>query len=216
MYKGLNERPVKNKAQTMRKLINGVAEVFRTDGYAGLGVNKVAKIAGVNKKLIYRYFRSFNNLVEAYVVETDYWMQFAENMRQLTVPKDLEDTKRLISNVLKNQFLYFHRDKEMQELILWELSSDSELMRSIHRTREAMGQQFLELTDPYLNNADINFRAVAALIVGGIYYTILHTRYNGGMFSDLDLSTDSGREDILNAIDQVIDMVFDRSLSENN
>ena len=65
---------MKDKERTKRKLIDAVADIFRTEGYAGLGVNKVAKIAGVHKKLIYRYFGGFEQLVEAYVVETDYWI----------------------------------------------------------------------------------------------------------------------------------------------
>lgn len=199
----------KNKEQTKRKLIEAVAVIFRTEGYRGLGVNKVAKLAGVHKKLIYRYFGGFEQLVEAYVVETDYWMQFADNMKQLSVPKDLAETKRLIGYVLKNQFLYFQSNKEMQQLILWELSTDSNLMRSIHRTREAMGQQLLELTDPYFAKSQINFRAVAALLVGGIYYTILHTHHNGGMFSDVNLATETGKNDILKAIDQILNLLFE-------
>lgn len=200
---------MKDKEQTKRKLITAVAQIFRTEGYSGLGVNKVAKLAGVSKKLIYRYFGSFERLIEAYVVETDYWMQFAGHMRQLSTPRDIESTKQLITEILKNQFLYFHRDREMQELIIWELSSNSDLMRSIHRTRETMGQQLFEMTDLYLDKSKINFRAIAALLVGGIYYTILHTRHNGGLFSDVDLSTDSGRQEILKAIDQLVDMSFD-------
>ena len=201
----------KSKEMTMRRLIDAVGEIFRTSGYAGLGVNKVAKVAGVSKKLIYRYFISFDRLVEAYVVETDYWMRFADHMRDLQVPKEMSDLKRQISHVLKNQFLYFHQDKEMQQLILWELSAKSDLMRSIHHTREAMGQQFLEKTDEYLDQQVINFRAIAALLVGGIYYTVLHTRFNGGMFSDIDLATDKGKNDILAAIDLVIDMAFENA-----
>ena len=192
----------------MRKLINAVALIFKNEGYAGLGVNKVARQAEVDKKLIYRYFGSFDRLIEAYVVETDYWMRFADHMRELKIPEDAPGMQQLLSRVLKNQFLYFHEDKEMQQLILWELSAKSNLMKSIHNTRENMGKQFLEISDPYLEKKAVNFRAIAALLVGGIYYMILHTRHNGGMFSDVDLASDRGRQDILNAIDQVVHMAF--------
>ena len=53
-------------------------------------------------------------------------------------------------------------------------------MRRIHRTRGLMGQQLLEITDEHLATEVVNFRAIAALLVGGIYYTILHSRHNGG------------------------------------
>lgn|GEM_PF-1670658 len=43
---------MKNKEETKRKLITAVAHIFRTEGYRGLGVNKVAKLAGVSKKLM--------------------------------------------------------------------------------------------------------------------------------------------------------------------
>lgn len=206
-----NDKPIKDKEQTKRRLINAVTEVFKSEGYAGLGVNKIARVAGVNKKLIYRYFGSFENLIEAYVVETDYWMQFADHLRQLTVPKDLVQTKRLIGQVLKNQFIYFHADPGMQELILWELTSKSNLMQSIHRTRELMGQQLLEITDEHLSTEAVNFRAVAALLVGGIYYTILHSRHSGGMFSGVDLSKPSGQTQIVEAVDLVLDLVFEKA-----
>lgn len=192
----------------MRKLIDAVAFIFKNEGYAGLGVNKVAKLAEVHKKLIYRYFGSFERLVEAYVVETDYWMRFADHLRELKIPEDANGMHRLLSQVLKNQYLYFQQDKEMQQLILWELSAKSDLMRSIHNTREGMGKQFLEMSDPFLQNKKVNFRAIAALLVGGIYYMILHKRFNGGMFSDVDLNSESGKRDILDAIEQVVGMVF--------
>jgi AcrR family transcriptional regulator len=201
----------KNKALTMRQLLDAVATIFRTDGYAGLGVNKVAKMAGVNKKLIYRYFGNFNGLIEAYVVETDYWMRFVDQLNELKVPENMEEMKRLLGYVLKNQFLYFYEDKEMQQLILWELAAKSDLMRSIHQTREFKGQQLLEMTDHHLDKSKVNFRAIAALLVGGIYYMILHTRNNGSVFSDIDLSKRDGRQDILTAIDAILEMTFKQS-----
>ena len=53
----MNDSP-KNKELTKRKLFAAVGEILKSEGYNGLGVNRVAKQAGVNKKLIYRYFES--------------------------------------------------------------------------------------------------------------------------------------------------------------
>jgi AcrR family transcriptional regulator len=200
-------KQIKNKELTKRKLIDAVGEIFRTEGHAGLGINKVARIAGVNKKLIYRYFKNdFNNLVEEYILETDYWMIFADKVQDLIDQQS--GTQKLITDILQNQFRFFYQDKQMQKLILWEVGTDSPLMRSIHNARERTGQKLIELTDPQFAGTDVNFRAIAALLVGGIYYTILHTRYNGGVFSDIDLSTEGGREEMLKAIKMIINWAF--------
>jgi len=198
----------KDKEGTKRKLIQAIGEVFRTAGYGGLGVNKVARIAGVHKKLIYRYFGSFENLVEAYVVETDYWISFADQLLQVTRQHGSSDIRSLICEVLNSQYDYFKANHEMQQLILWELSSNSALMRSIHRTRELMGQKLFALAEPEISDKPVNFRAVAALMVGGIYYMILHTRFNGGIFSDIDLNSEEGEAAIKKAIRFVVEASF--------
>ena len=54
----------------------------------------------------------------------------------------------------------------------------------------------------------IFFRAVAALLVGGIYYTILHTVYNGGTFAGIDLNTKSGKDEISKALAQIVHWAY--------
>jgi AcrR family transcriptional regulator len=206
---------MKNKELTKRKLINAVGEIFRLEGHSGLGVNKVARLAGVSKKLIYRYFNTFENLVEAHVVETDYWMTFADHVQSLIDNNINSGSQKLITDILQNQFRFFYADRDMQKLILWEISTDSPLMKSIHRARESMGQRLLEMTDPAFAGSDFNFRAVAALLVGGIYYTVLHTRFNGGIFSDIDLSTEEGREEVVKAIERIVGWAFNEAKNSN-
>jgi len=199
---------MKNKEITKRKLIDAVAKVFKNEGYGGLGVNKIARMAGVNKKLIYRYFQTFEGLIEAYVVETDYWMVFAEKVQEMLDEKNASDSQKLVTDILQNQFRYFYMDKQMQKLITWEICSASPLMKSIHTARENAGQKILALTDEHFKNSNVNLRAVSALLVGGIYYTVLHSRYNGGMFSDIDMSTEEGREEIIRMIGEIINWAY--------
>ena len=199
---------MKNKEETKRKLVKAVGEILKAEGYAKLGVNNIARQAGVNKKLIYRYFGTVEYLIEAYVVENDYWMTFSENLKSLVSNNTYPDTQSLITAILQNQFLYFFSEVEMQRLILWEISTESSLMKSIHSARETMGQQFLQMTDSHFDGSKVNFRAIAALLVGGIYYTVLHSRFNGGMFADININEQDGREKILISIKQIVNWAF--------
>jgi AcrR family transcriptional regulator len=202
---------MKNKEETKRKLVEAVGEILKAEGYSKLGVNNIARQAGVNKKLIYRYFGTVEYLIEAYVVENDYWMTFSENLKSLVLNNTYPDTQSLITAILQNQFLYFFSEVEMQRLILWEISTESSLMKSIHSAREAMGQQFLQMTDQHFDGSKVNFRAIAALLVGGIYYTVLHSRFNGGVFADININEQDGREKILISIKNIIDWSFSKT-----
>ncbi len=199
---------MKDKELTKRKLINAVGEVVKAEGFQNLKISKVSKYANVDRKLIYRYFGSLNYLVEVYILENDYWMIFADKMKQMLTEKQFSGSEDLITEILQNQFRFFVSQKEMQRLILWELSMDNPLMRSIHNTRESLGQEFLNMSDSHFQNGKVNFRAIAALLVGGIYYTILHTVYNGGTFAGIDLNTENGKEELLKAIGQIVHWAY--------
>ena len=199
---------MKDKEQTKRKLIQAVGEIIKTEGFSNLKISRIAKKAEVDRKLVYRYFGNVNYLIEAYVVENDYWMVFADQMKKMLDEHSYASSQELITAILQNQFQFFISQKEMQRIILWELSVNSPLMRSIHNARETMGQQFLELADGHFANGKVNFRAVAALLVGGIYYTILHTIYNGGAFTGLDIKSQKGIDEIQKAIGQIVGWAY--------
>ncbi|MDP9079036.1 MAG: TetR/AcrR family transcriptional regulator [Bacteroidota bacterium] len=210
-------RTIKNKELTKRKLILAVGELIRTEGFISLkSASKVARFAGVDRKLIGRYFGGLSQLIEAYVVENDYWLLFTEKIDDLVSSSNYPGSKELITSILQNQFAYFSSDKDMQRLILWELTTNVPLMKSIHNVRESMGHKLLALTDEHFNGSKVNFRAIGALLVGGIYYMILHTINNGGKFTDVDVTSNEGHEQILNAIEQIVSWAYEAAKSEQS
>ncbi|WP_183557508.1 TetR/AcrR family transcriptional regulator [Mucilaginibacter sp. SP1R1] len=205
------DNDIKNKELTKRKLVIAVGELLKSEGYKGLGVNRIAKQAGVNKKLIYRYFGNVNFLIETYVIENDYWLKFSKLILESIEKESPASIQAFIADVLKNQFSYFLNEKEMQRLILWEISTNSPLMNSIHNARESAGQGLLELTDLHFKNNTVNFRAIAALLVGGIYYIVLHMQSNAGQFCDLDISSENAQAEVMRAIDQIVGWAFEKA-----
>jgi len=185
-----------------------VGSIIAEKGFKGLRISQISHLAGVDRKLVYRYFGNLDNLIEAYVTENDYWMLFASQLKALSGNVDSADGRRLIADILQQLFKFFLEEPESQDLILMELTGTNPLMRSIHNARESIGQDFFHRTDQFFQNSPVNFRAISALLVGGIYYIVLHTRKNGYHFADTDLKSTDGMKAIMEAISQVVEWSF--------
>lgn len=208
--KKLPEKPShrRNKELTKRSLIQAVGDIIDAEGYRGLGVNKIARTAGVDKQLIYRYFDSAEKLIEQYILEKDFWTTFSKQLQELPQDNSGENLQNLVKSILQNQYRFFQDAAEMQRLILWEITERTTLMDGVSNAREVMGSEFLKLTDRHFHDSDINFRGISALLVAGIYYLVLHSKTNTSTFCGLNLKTKEGREEIIKSISKVIDLVF--------
>jgi AcrR family transcriptional regulator len=203
---------IKDKELTKVKIINAVGEIFKTEGQKGLKIARIANKAGVDRTLIYRYFgKDVKKLIEAYIVQKDYWLQFFDKINAEVNKNSHETTKDLVIDILQNQWQYFSTDLEMQQLILWELSGDSELMRSIHNTRELMAEPILTMTDQDFSESLIKFRPIAVLVLGGIYYANVHAIHNGSTICGMDVKSKQGQIDLMKAIQQIIEWAYDHA-----
>ena len=207
-YKRISGK-IHNRPLTERRLIDAVGTIIGRCGYKGLGVNAIAKEADVSKSLIYTYFTSVDKLIETYILEKDFWMVSKNQMTEL-----LEKTNKksslieILVFVLQKQFDYFFDKEEMQQLILWEITEKSDMMNSVGNARESLGEDFFELTEPYFKGSDVNFQAIASLLVSGIYYLVLHAKKNKSTQCGIDINTEEGRNEILKAIRQIIKWSF--------
>lgn len=198
---------IRDKERTKLKLLNAVGEIIRREGYHGLGVNKIAATAGVNKKLIYRYFDSVENLIEKYVREKDYWVSFVDKL-QIAESSQGDFGEDALSKLLVAQFDFFYTAEEMQEIVLWEISEKNSLMRDIADAREHLGSELFKLSDPLFKDSKIDLRGLVALQVAGIYYLVLHAKHNGSTFCEIDIKEEEGRDRIKAAIEQISKWAF--------
>lgn len=207
-YKRISGK-VHNRPLTERRLIDAVGTIIRKHGYKGLGVNAIAKEADVSKSLIYKYFISVDKLIETYILEKDYWMVSKNQMTELLEKANTKDCLiEILVFVLQKQFDYFFNEEEMQQLILWEITEKSEMMNSVGNARESLGEDFFALTERYFKGSDVNFHGIAALLVSGIYYLVLHGKKNKSTQCGIDVHTEEGRSEILKAIRQIIRWAF--------
>jgi len=178
---------MKNKENTKRKLLDAVGNIIRSDGFSGLGVNKVAKSAAVSKILIYRYFGNFNQLLEAYILEKDFWNSCASDEEESAALH--LSMREQVSKVLTEQFTNFYNHCETEAMLVSEISNHNVRLNTIVREESAADES------TYVN-------VVSTLLLAGTDHLILtEQELNNSPHADSSLR----KTDLLQSIGQIVE-----------
>ena len=203
----------KDKGETKLKLIKATGEIFMSKGYHGLNASRIADKAGVSKTLIYRYFGNVQELFKAYLIYKDYWVSLEDSVDESLEANLYDSGKQLAKNTLKDQIDYFLRNKEMQQIIRWQITEPNDISRSIADAREQIGEKMFEIIDPYFENSDVNFRALMAVSVAGIYFLTLNAKISGSTFCGIDFNKEQDVNKVQKALGQLVDLAYEKAKS---
>ena len=159
----------------------------------------VARKAGVDKMLIYRYFNDLPGLVRSIAFAPDFFPSF-----EIIVGDDIDALRALpvgkrAAVVLERNTAAMLANPVVLELMVWELVERNELTAIMEEARETMGLRLMaELF------ADVEDRtrlaAVSAVLAAGTSYLALRAR-KIRWFSGIDLKSDQGWKSIYAAIE---------------
>jgi hypothetical protein len=209
MTRKVTDGPIRNKERTKANLINAVRKILKKEGFPGLNITKVADEAKVDRRLIYDYFGGLEGLVHAYLSEKDYWKINSEDIGEIVEANRSDAGKALTFGVLEDQFDSLMSSEEMRQIITWGLSEKLSTLKELDLKREKIGDEiFGKLMDGYFKNTDKNFRAIYALLMGGVYYISLHSNMQENPFCGIDVQQPEGKAEIKNALKQLIDFAY--------
>lgn len=172
-------------------------------GFLGLGVNAVAREAGVDKVLIYRYFGGLSGLIAAFAAEGDFWPDSheltggdPEGFAACPLPERL---KRLGRNYLRAI-----RNRPLTRLIMsWEMIQRNELTQELETLRE---KRIIEFSRLYFADRPkhLDLMAIFAVIGGGLGYLACREGHIT-IFNGVDIGSEAGWERIEAAVAVIID-----------
>jgi len=181
----------RNRAATEERILAAVGQVLARDGFAAVGVNAIAREAGVDKVLIYRYFGGLPELLQAWGRSGRFWPRVADLLG--------DDPQALLARPLAERYARFfaHFVDELRarrltvEILAAELSHRNELTAILEAEREAWGDEATRVLGgpefaarPFLNG-------VTLLLVAGVQYLVLRSR-RIRVFGGVDLQSDAG------------------------
>jgi AcrR family transcriptional regulator len=194
----------RDRKQTRAAILDAVGRLLAQAGFRDLGINAVAREAGVDKVLIYRYFGGLPELLKAFAEETDFWPDLPELLREAGEPAaamtELERAKLMV--VAFGRAL--RRRRLTQEIMRWELLERNELTEALARYRE---QQAEKLFRDFGQLADADIHAIGSLLAAGQTYLILRAK-SSDVYNGLSLNSEEDWRRIEQAASFLVEAAF--------
>jgi AcrR family transcriptional regulator len=178
----------RDKEETKIRIVAAVGRQLARAGFRDLGVNSIAKEAGIDKVLIYRYFGGLPELLTAYAREGDYWPTSAELISDPATVKAESVADWLVYILTKVQMAIRQRPIT-QEILRWEIIDHNELTKEFAAIRTRVAMECLSfINQQYPFPPELDTLALSTIILSSVVYITLRTETNSyylGMdFSD--------------------------------
>ena len=187
---------------TRAKLIQAVGTILSEKGFTALGINAVARKAGVDKVLIYRYFGGMEQLMEAFSRESNFWPSVEElaggnvdTYARLQLGEKLSQLALNYAHALRSRPLTL-------EIMAWEMVERNHLTNALEAIRENTIMQFYQLFFTR-HHVDLDLTALTAIIGAALSYLATRARHID-LFNGIDLASDEGWQQLQAAIDTII------------
>ena len=188
----------RDRERTKGKILKAVGEVIEQYGTEKVGVNLIARTAGVNKVLIYRYFESVDGLMEQYVKSGEYASTAGDDYIDNFAPVAPENRDKALTNIMVT-FLHDLRErKATRDLLRWEIGTGKSMLSD---AKNNVSNRLLDKVGALPNFNDTN--ALIAFVLSGIYYMVIAADYRPKMI-DVDLTSEEGWKRVENVIERII------------
>ncbi len=196
----------RDKAETKARILAAVGKLLAESGFQQLGVNAIAREAGVDKVLIYRYFENLPTLLRTFGKEGDYWLTVEELVGdETTAPAESLDEWLVL---LLTRFLQDLQQRPVtQEILRWELLEGNELTQELAQVRDRMATESLEfLAQKHEFPPDKDMPAISAVLIAGIVYLVLRSKASP-TFLGIDFTSPAGWQRIEGAIATLVQAI---------
>ncbi|NLS19813.1 TetR/AcrR family transcriptional regulator [Rhizobium sp. P40RR-XXII] len=166
------EKRVRNRAATEQAILDAAKRLLAEEGFQNFGINAVARGAGCDKQLIYRYYGGLDGLVEAIGTDLGSWVKDripddTGGMFLLTYGDLMERLSLLFLDALR-------ADPLMRRIVAWEVSESSEQVRRLSEARsKALAGWIERMRGSLVPPKGVDAQAVNAMIFAAIQHIVL-------------------------------------------
>jgi AcrR family transcriptional regulator len=185
----------RDREATQSKILEAVGTVLSRDGFAGVGINAIAKQAGVDKVLIYRYFGGMPQLLQAYGRSGVFWPPLAELVGDdIAALQALPAHERYADFMIR--FMRALRKRPLTiEILAQEILERNELTTILEAERQEWGEQVGRLLATEQIAQVPGTGALSILLIAGVQYLLIRSR-KIRVFGPINIQSDEGWEKV--------------------
>lgn len=126
----------RNREATKQTLVESVGAIIARDGFGSIGVNSIAREAGVDKVLIYRYFGGLQELLTAYSEQAEIWWQVDDIIGEHLPGPEEETLAGWLALVFRRHVDFLRHHPVTLGILAAELAKPNELAAALEAIRE--------------------------------------------------------------------------------
>jgi AcrR family transcriptional regulator len=203
---GEPEKRLRNRLGTERAILEAAKRLLADEGFQNFGINAVARGAGCDKQLIYRYYGGLDGLVEAIGTDLGNWVKDripddTGGMFLLTYGDLMERLALLFLEALRE-------DPLMRRIVAWEISENTDQVRRLSEARSRALSAWIErMRGSLMPPKGIDSGAVNAMLFAAIQHMVLSASISG-QAAGLTLKTPKDWEKAATALKRIVRGVY--------
>lgn len=181
------EMPIRDRAATERRIFEAARALLAEGGFQAFGVNAVARRAGCDKQLIYRYYGGLEGLIDAIGEDLSGWVT-------KHVPEDQGGRFLLTYGDLMERLVELYAealraDPLMRRILVWELSESSpHIARMAEARAKGIAQWIERMRGSLMPPKGADAPALNAAIIAATQQLVLAAE-SSGTFAGLPLKS---------------------------
>ncbi len=166
----------RSRLQTEQRILDAVGQLLLEQGYPSVGVNAIARRAGCDKVLIYRYFGGFDELLLAFAETSELWWEVDEIMLERADECAAVALPDYLKILLDRYVKALEARPLALEIMAWEMSAQNNLTSALARTRSERGMELVKRIRAYYHQPNIDIGGILGVFGAAINYLVIRTR----------------------------------------
>lgn len=203
LTKEKKRRPRRQKITLQRDILDAIAVLVSKNGFANINLSSISQTAEVDVNAILRNFGSLQRLLDRYAQIFDYWYDDVVRNAELTKPAGPE---QLYDTILRKIIESLYKEKNMRELLLWEMSEENNTTKRVAYNRELAFEDIFRNQQETFKDTGLDLEVLTGVLVAAITY--LSMRRKKSLFLGVDYSLTKNKERLIKTIGDIVQMYF--------